>query len=68
VVQYRDNDFFGTAANRAARTMAAAHGGQVIVFAGRPRPGGGPTPAPVRPRERYYASTSNPDNIWAHEQ
>jgi predicted ATPase/class 3 adenylate cyclase len=31
IVECRDNDFFGTAVNRAARIMAAAHGGQVLV-------------------------------------
>jgi class 3 adenylate cyclase len=32
-VEARDGDYFGTAANRAARTMAAAHGGQVLIAA-----------------------------------
>lgn len=32
-VEARDGDYFGPAVNRAARTMAAAHGGHVLVAA-----------------------------------
>ena len=32
-VESRDADYFGPALNRAARTMAAAHGGQIVVSA-----------------------------------
>ena len=31
VVECRENDFFGTTVNRAARIMAAAHGGQILL-------------------------------------
>src|SRR5205085_9632324 len=32
-VEFRDEDYFGLALNRAARMMAAGHGGQVLVAA-----------------------------------
>src|SRR5258705_11204544 len=45
VVEHRDNDFFASAVNRAPRTMAAAHGGQVIVAQAGPEAVAGPLPA-----------------------
>jgi predicted ATPase/class 3 adenylate cyclase len=48
---YRDGDFFGTAVNRAARVMSAAHGGQVVVSQAVVDAVGAQLPAPITLRE-----------------
>jgi predicted ATPase/class 3 adenylate cyclase len=46
-VERRDNDFFGSTVNRAARIMSAAHGGQVLVSQAVADRVGGRLPATV---------------------
>ena len=67
VAQVRDDDYFGGAVNRAARVMAAAHGGQVllsqaVVEMSRLRLPDGADLVPLgRVRLRDLA---DPENIW----
>ena len=51
LVERRDNDYFGTPVNRAARVMSAAHGGQVLVSQAVVDEVGDRLPSPVSLRD-----------------
>jgi predicted ATPase/class 3 adenylate cyclase len=50
-VEYRDRDYYGSAVNRAARIMTAAHGGQVLVSQALVEQLRGRLPAPITVRD-----------------
>ena len=61
VAERRDDDFFGSPVNRAARIMSAAHGGQVLVSQAVATVVGDRLPAHARvarPRVPYGCGTS----------
>src|SRR4051812_45630297 len=67
VHQARDNDFYGSDVNRAARIMAAAHGGQVLASRGVGALGAGrlPAAAPLGDRGRVrLRDLSMPEQVY----
>lgn len=63
----RDNDFFGPEVNRAARIMAAAHGGQMLVSDGVAQALAGALPPGVTLRDLGRArlkDLAQPERLW----
>ncbi len=67
IEENRDNDFFGRAVNRAARIMAVAHGGQILVSQTIATLVGGRLPAEVTLRDLGLVrlrDLASPERVW----
>jgi len=67
IEENRDNDFFGRAVNRAARIMAVAHGGQILVSQTIATLVGGRLPTEVTLRDLGLVrlrDLASPERVW----